>query len=183
MPHLIVIRPADANETSVAWQVAIELHKKPIAMVLTRQNVPTLDRTHYASADGVRKGAYVLSDPQGQKPNLILIATGSEVNLIVEAQLKLAEQNIQARIVSMPSWELFEAQSQEYKDSVLPPDIKARLAVEAGAKLGWERYIGDQGKMIGLDRFGASAPAEVIMKEYGFTVENIVKVATELMNQ
>lgn len=183
IPHLIVIRPADANETSVAWQVSIEIHKKPIALILSRQNVPTLDRTKYASADGLRKGAYVLADPADQKPNFILIATGAEVNLIVNAQQKLAEQNIYARVVSMPSWELFEVQSQEYKDSVLLPDIKARLSVEAGIEMGWERYVGDAGAIIGIDRFGASAPGDVVMKEYGFSVENIVKKAVEVVNK
>ena len=183
IPHLIVIRPADANETAVAWQVAIELHKKSVALILTRQNVPTLDRQQYASADGLKKGAYVLADPIGQKLNFILIATGSEVSLIVGAQQKLAEQQIYARLVSMPSWELFEAQSQEYKDSVFPPDIKARLSVEAGIEMGWERYVGDQGEIIGINRFGASAPGEVVMKEYGFTVDHIVKKAIEIMKK
>jgi transketolase len=183
IPHLVVIRPADANETAVAWQVAIELHKKPIALILTRQNVPTLDRTQYASADELRKGAYILFEPEGKKPDVILIATGSEVSLIVEAQKKLAEQNIQARLVSMPSWELFEGQSQEYKDQVLPPDIKARLVVEAGIQQGWERYFGEKGKMIGIDRFGASAPAHIVLKEYGFTVENVVEKAKALIQQ
>ncbi|WP_079989482.1 transketolase [Candidatus Protochlamydia phocaeensis] len=181
IPHLIVIRPADANETAVAWQVSIELHKKPIALILTRQNVPTLDRTRYASADGLRKGAYVLSEPE-QEANFILIATGSEVGLIVNAQQKLAEQKIYARLVSMPSWELFEAQPQEYKDSVLPPALKARLAVEAGVRQGWDRYVGDKGDMIGIDRFGASAPGDVVMKEYGFSVDNVVKRAMEVMH-
>ncbi len=183
IPHLVVIRPADANETAVAWQVAIELHKKAIALILTRQNVPTLDRSHYASADGLRKGAYILSDPQGQQPHIILIATGSEVQLIVGAQQKLAEQKIYARLVSMPSWELFEAQSQEYKDSVFPPNIKARLVVEAGVQQGWERYMGDEGMMIGIDRFGASAPGDRVMREYGFTVENVVKKANEVIQK
>jgi transketolase len=184
IPHLIVIRPADANETAVAWQVSIEMHKKPVALILTRQNVPTLDRSKYAPADGLKKGAYVLADPpDGQKPNFILIATGSEVSLIVGAQQKLAEQQIYARLVSMPSWQLFEAQSQEYKDSVLSPDIKARLSVEAGIEQGWERYVGDKGGMIGINRFGASAPGDVVMKEYGFTVENVIKKATEIMQK
>ena len=181
IPHLIVIRPADANETAVAWRVAIELHKDPIALILSRQNLPTLDRTRYASADGLRKGAYILAEPEGQKPNFILMATGSEVNLIVEAQKKLAEQNIYARVVSMPSWQLFEAQSQEYRDSIFPPDIKARLSVEAGVAQGWDRYVGDSGGRIAIDHFGASAPGGVVMKEYGFTVDNVVKIAGEVM--
>jgi transketolase len=184
IPHLIVIRPADANETAVAWQVAIELHKKPVALILTRQAIPTLDRNQYASADGLRKGAYVLADPlEGEKPNIILIATGSEVNLIVGAQKKLLEYNIHARLVSMPSWELFEMQSDQYKNSVFPPDIKLRLAVEAGVPQGWERYVGDYGAIIGIERFGASAPGSVVMKEYGFTVENVVRKAIDLTKQ
>jgi transketolase len=183
IPHLIVIRPADANETAVAWQAAIEMHNKPVALILTRQGLPILDRNKYASADGLKKGAYVLADPPDQKPNFILIATGSEVNLIVNAQQKLAEQKVYARLVSMPSWELFEAQSQEYKDSVLLPHIKARLAVEAGVEMGWERYVGDRGGMIGLNRFGASAPGDVVMKEYGFNVDNVLKRAIEIFKQ
>jgi transketolase len=183
IPHLIVIRPADANETAVAWKVAIGLHKQPIALILTRQGVPTLDRNRYASAEGLRKGAYVLADPPGEKPNIILIATGSEVRLIVAAQEKLAEQKIYARLVSMPSWRLFEIQSQEYKDSVFPPDIKARLSVEAGVKQGWERYVGEKGVIIGMDHFGASAPGDVVMKAFGFTVENVVSQATDLVHR
>jgi transketolase len=183
IPHLVVIRPADANETAVAWQMAIEMHNKPVALILTRQNVPTLDRNQYASADGLRKGAYVLADPPGQKPNFILIATGSEVSLIVNAQQKLAEQKIYARLVSMPSWQLFEAQTQEYKNSVFPPDLKARLSVEAGVEQGWERYVGEQGGMIGINRFGASAPGDVVMRELGFTVDNVVKKATEILKK
>jgi len=182
IPHLIVIRPADANETAVAWQVAIESHQ-PVALILTRQNVPTLDRNQYASADGLRLGAYVLIDPPDHEPNFILIATGSEVSLIVHAQQKLIEQNIYARLVSMPSWSLFELQSQEYKDFVFPSSIRARLSVEAGVEQGWERYVGDSGGVIAIHRFGASAPGEVVMREYGFTVDNIVKRAGEIMEK
>lgn len=182
IPHLIVIRPGDANETAVAWQVAIEKKEHPTTLILSRQNVPTLNRAVYASAEGVRKGAYILAEPQGgKKPAVILIATGSEVGLIVAAQKKLAEQNIPARLVSFPSWELFEMQSQAYKDSVLPPDIKARLVVEAGIQQGWEKYMGDKGAMIGVNKFGASAPGDLVMKEYGFTVDNVVKKAQELL--
>ncbi|MFI0434521.1 MAG: transketolase [Parachlamydiaceae bacterium] len=183
IPHLVVIRPGDANETLVAWQVAIEIKDKPVALILSRQNVPTLDRTQYASAEGVRKGGYILAEPIGQKANLILIASGSELNLIVNAQKRLAEENIYARLVSMPSWELFDSQSQEYKDSVLPPAIQARLSVEAGVELGWERYVGDKGAMIGMNRFGASAPGDFLMKEFGFSVENIVKKSAEIMKK
>ena len=183
IPHLIVIRPADANETLAAWHAAIAMPKKPFALILSRQNLPTLDRSKYASADGLKKGAYILSDPQGQKPQIILIATGSEVNLIVQAQQKLAEQNIAVRLVSMPSWELFEMQTLEYKDSVLPPDIKLRLTVEAGVSQGWERYAGEQGAIIAIDHFGASAPGDKVMSEFGFSVENVVKKALELMKK
>lgn len=183
IPHLVVIRPGDANETAAAWEASIQSRHRPVALILTRQNVPTLDRTKYASAEGLKKGAYVLADAQGEKPQIILIATGSEVNLIVGAQQKLAEKNIAARIVSMPSWELFEMQTQEYKDSVFPPAIKKRLAVEAGVAQGWEKYTGDSGLIIAIDRFGASAPGDIVMKEYGFSVDNVVNKAVELMKK
>jgi transketolase len=181
IPHLVVIRPGDANETAVAWRVAIETRNRPVALVLTRQNVPTLDRTRYASAEGLRRGAYVLADAPNGKPDVILIASGSEVNLIVAAQQKLLEQKVGVRIVSMPSWELFDAQQQEYRDSVLLPSVHARLAVEAGVPQGWHRYVGDQGDVIGIDRFGASAPGGVVMREYGFSVENVTRRALALL--
>lgn len=183
IPHLIVIRPSDANETVVAWKSAIELHKKPVALILSRQNVPTLDREKFAPAEGLKKGAYVLADPMEHEPNFILIATGSEVNLIVTAQEKLAEQGVYARLVSMPSWELFEEQPQDYKESVFPQKIRARLSVEAGVEQGWERYVGDFGGSIAIDRFGASAPGDILMKQYGFSVENIVAQAIEIMKK
>jgi len=177
IPNLIVIRPADANETAVAWRVALETRDRPVALILTRQNVPTLDRTHFAAADGLRRGAYVLADAPDSKPELILVATGSEVGLVVAAAQKLAAQEVRARVISMPSWELFDAQPKEYRDAVLPPSIGARLAVEAGAPLGWHRYVGDHGTVLGVDRFGASAPGDVLLREYGFTVENICRLA------
>lgn len=177
IPHLVVIRPADANETLTAWEVAIESFKKPVALILSRQNLPTIDRNLYHSAEGLRKGAYVLSDPKGQAPKILLIATGSEVPLILEAQKKLQEQNIPARVISMPSWELFDQQNKEYKESVLLPQIKARLVVEAGIAQGWEKYAGDEGIIIAIDKFGASAPGDLVMKEYGFSVDNVVKQA------
>jgi transketolase len=161
IPQLIVIRPADANETAVAWRVAIETRDRPVALVLTRHNMPTLDRKRFGPAEGLRRGAYILADaPQG-KPRLILIASGSEVGLIVAAGQRLQEAKIPVRLVSMPSWKLFEAQSQEYRESVLLPSVQARLAVEAGVTQGWHRYIGDRGEVIGVDRFGASAPGPV----------------------
>jgi transketolase len=179
IPQLIVIRPGDANETAVAWRVAIETRDRPVALVLTRQNVPTLDRKQFAAAEGLRRGAYILADtPQGE-PRLILIASGSEVGLIVAAGQRLQEEKIPVRLVSMPSWELFEAQSQEYRDSVLPPSVHARLAVEAGVTQGWRRYIGDRGDVIGVDRFGASAPGPIVMREFGFSVDTVCKRALE----
>ncbi|MGH8320370.1 MAG: transketolase-like TK C-terminal-containing protein, partial [Gammaproteobacteria bacterium] len=183
VPGLVVIRPGDANETAVAWRVALESKDHPVALVLSRQNLPTLDRKQFASADGLRRGAYILADAPGGKPDVILIASGSEVNLIVEAGKKLQAQNICARIVSMPSWELFDAQPQAYRDEILPPSIHARLAVEAGAVQGWHRYVGDKGDVLGIDRFGASAPGDTVMREYGFTVENVCKHVLALLHQ
>ncbi|QRP63844.1 transketolase [Rhodanobacter sp. FDAARGOS 1247] len=181
IPNLTVIRPADANETAEAWRVAVSSKKHPVALALTRQKVPTLDRQHHAGAEGLRKGAYVLSDATDGKPSLILIASGSEVGLIVEAAQKLQADGVAVRCVSMPSWELFDAQPQAYRDEVLPPAVAARLAVELGASQGWERYVGPNGDMLGIDRFGASAPAEVLLREFGFTVANVVARARALL--
>ncbi len=183
IPNLLVIRPCDANETAVAWRVAIEIRNQPVALVLTRQGVPTLDRAEFAPAAGLRRGAYVLADAPGGKPKLILIATGSEVGLIVAARQKLQQQKIAVRLVSMASWELFEAQTKEYRDSVLPPSVRSRLAVEAGVSQGWHRYLGDRGDVIGVDRFGASAPGPVVMREYGFSVENVCQRALALLER
>jgi transketolase len=181
IPNLLVIRPCDANETAVAWRVAVQTGDRPVALILTRQDVPTLDRTTYAAADGLLRGAYVLTEPPNGKPDIILIATGSEVSLIVAAGQKLAGNKINVRIVSMPSWELFEAQPRSYRDSVLPPSLRTRLAVEAGATQGWCRYAGDEGDVIGVDRFGASAPGKVMMREYGFTVDHVYERAMKLV--
>jgi transketolase len=183
IPNLLVLRPCDANETSVAWHVAIEQKNRPVALALTRQNVPILDRSLYASAEGLRRGAYVLADATDLHPELILIASGSEVHLIVEAQKRLTEQNISCRIVSMPSWELFNAQPEEYRRAVLPPSVPFRIAVEAGTTQGWHRYTGDNGDVIGVDRFGASAPGPVVMREYGFTVENILQRSLAMLRK
>ncbi|MGY1424837.1 transketolase [Lysobacter sp. A289] len=180
VPGLTLIRPADANETAVAWRVAIEAKERPVLLVLTRQDLSTLDRDQFASADGLRQGAYVLSDADDGKPELILIASGSEVGLIVEAANRLGQQGIAVRCVSMPSWDLFDKQPQDYRDGVLPPTVTARLAVEAGSSLGWHRYVGDGGDVIGVDRFGASAPAADIAREYGLTVDNVCKHALAL---
>lgn len=183
IPQLVVIRPGDANETAVAWRVAIESRHRPVALVLTRQNVPTLDRSQFAAADGLRRGAYVLADAPNGKPDLILIGTGSEVSLIVAARQKLAEQKVQSRIVSMPSWELFDAQPRDYRESVLLPSVRPRLAVEAGLPQGWHFYVGDGGDVIGLDRFGASAPGNVVMEKLGFTVNHVVERALALLRR
>ena len=183
IPNLTVIRPGDANETAVAWKVAVESARHPVLLALTRQDLPTLDRTRYASADGVRRGGYVLSDAKDGKPALILIASGSEVSLIANAADQLQGEGIAVRCVSMPSWELFDAQPQSYRDSVLPPAVTARLAVELGVSQGWDRYIGASGDMLGVNRFGASAPAGVLLREYGFTVENVVQRAKALLSR
>ena len=180
VPNLIVIRPGDANETAAAWRLALETRHQPVALVLTRQDVPTLDRAQFAAADGLRRGGYVLIDAPNGRPELILIATGSEVGLVVAAREKLLIQNIAVRIVSLPSWELFDAQPREYRDAVLPPSVGARLAVEAGVSQGWHRYVGDRGDVLTVDRFGASAPGNVMLREYGFTVENVCARAIAL---
>jgi transketolase len=180
IPNLIVIRPGDANETAVAWRVAVEIRDRPVLLVLSRQDVPTLDRSRYTSADGLRRGAYVLCDARDGKPDLILIASGAEVGLIVAAAERLAAEGVAVRCVSMPSWELFDARSQADRDAVLPPFVRARLAVEAGAAQGWHRYVGDAGGVLSVERFGASAPGEVVLREYGFTVEEVCKRARAL---
>jgi transketolase len=179
IPELLFIRPADANETAWAWRVAIQNRHRPTALALTRQNLPTLDRSQFASAEGLLKGAYVLN-PALTTPDIILMATGSEVSLIVEAEKKLAEQGLKARLVSMPCWGLFEEQDAAYRDSVLPPAVSARLAVEAGVSLGWHRWVGPRGETLTIDRFGASAPAARVFKELGFTAENVVARALAL---
>jgi transketolase len=183
IPQLIVMRPCDANETAMAWSIAIKTRDRPVALILSRQNVPTLNRDQLAGPEGVRRGAYVLAEAPSGKPDLILIGTGSEVSLIVAAGQKLALEGIRARVVSMPSWELFDGQPQSYRDSVFPPSVCARLAVEAGATQGWRKYVGDEGDVIGVDRFGASAPGETVMREFGFTVENVCKRALDLVKK
>jgi transketolase len=182
IPELTFIRPADANEVAQAWHVAIANRHRPTVLAFTRQNVPTLDRTNLASAEGLRQGAYVLN-PKVSNPQIILMATGSEVQHIVAAEKTLAEQGVRARLVSMPSWELFEAQPKAYRESVLPKAITARLAVETGVPLGWERYVGTEGATITIDHYGASAPAPKLMKAFGFTPENVVAKALELLKE
>ncbi|MCX5902171.1 MAG: transketolase, partial [Proteobacteria bacterium] len=181
VPNLTVIRPADANETAWAWRAAMLRTNGPTMLVLTRHHVPVLDRTNVAGAEGLCKGAYILSREQTETPDIILIASGSEVHLILEAQQQLALEKITARVVSMPSWELFREQAQSYRDAILPPEIKTRLAVEAGVPLGWRDWVGDGGDIIGITGFGASAPANVLFKQYGFTVEHIVERAKKIL--
>ena len=177
MPNLIVIRPGDANEAAEAWRFLMPLKHNPVLLILSRQAMPTLDRTRYAPASGLARGAYVLIDAPGGKPDVILIGTGTEVSLCVSAQEKLAAENIKARVVSMPSWQIFEQQTQEYRDSVLPPTITARVSVEMSSVFGWERYVGLKGAMIGMHSFGASAPIKDLVKHFGFTVEAVVAAA------
>jgi transketolase len=179
---MVVIRPADANETAIAWKIALDRRNGPTLLALTRQNVPTLDRNLYAPADGLEKGAYVLADLGEADPDLILMASGSEVNLIVEAGLRLAAEALSVRLVSFPSWELFSIQDLIYREQVLPTMTKARLAVEAGVSMGWERWVGEKGDVIGVDRFGASAPYERIYKEFGLTIGNIVERSIKLLH-
>jgi len=181
IPGLTVIRPADATETLEAWRLVAETADGPVALILSRQKLPVIDRTIYSSADKLVNGAYILSDSNG-KPDIILIATGSEVHIALKAGKILEEKGISVRVVSMPSWELFEKTSQEYKDKVLLPDVNVRIAVEAGISMGWERYAGSSGAVIGINEFGASAPGNIVMEKFGFTSENIVQKATELLS-
>lgn len=181
MPNLIVLRPADANETAVAWRLAIEHRGGPVALLLTRQGLPILDRGKYASAEGVARGAYILAETPGKPAELILMATGSEVSVALDAHTKLDEEGIASRVVSMPSWELFEKQPQSYKDEVLPPAITKRLAVEAASPFGWERYVGTNGAIMAINRFGASAPYKVLAEKFGLTSPDVVRRARELL--
>jgi len=181
IPGLIVIRPADANETVYAWKAAINYKKGPAALILTRQNLPVFDRTVFSSATNVVKGAYILKESDGE-PELILMASGSEVYLALQAAKILQTEGTATRVVSFPSWELFEMQSADYKEAVLPSSVKARVSIEAGVKQGWEKYIGDYGESISVEKFGASAPYEIIFKEYGITSERIVSTARKILN-
>ncbi len=180
MPNLLVLRPGDANEVTEAWKIIAQLKRSPAALVLSRQNIPTLDRSKYAPASGVAKGAYVLAD-SGGKPDVVLMGTGSELSLCVDAYEKLKAEGVKPRVVSMPCWELFEQQDAAYKESVLPRDVTARVSVEMASTLGWDRYVGPKGRMLGMHRFGASAPLKDLLKYFGFTVDRVIAEARAAM--
>jgi transketolase len=179
IPGLIVLRPADANEVAEAWKVIMKLHHEPAVLVLTRQAVATIDRGKYAPASGLARGAYVLADASDGKPDLLLLATGSEVMLCLEAYERLKAEGVRARVVSMPSWELFDDQPEDYRDGVLPPDVTARVSVEQASTFGWAKYVGARGRTIGMRSFGASAPLKDLVKKFGFTPEHVVAAARE----
>lgn len=183
MPNMLVLRPADATEAVEAWRVAVQQTKRPVSLVFSRQGLPVIDRDNYADAAGVQRGGYVLADPDQGKPSVILIATGSEVTLALEAQGALSEQGIPVRVVSMPSWELFAEQDQAYRDQVLPPTIDQRIAVEAGTSFGWERWIGANGTTLTIDRFGASAPGGEVLARYGFTADHLVAKVKDMLGR
>ncbi|MFW6056814.1 MAG: transketolase-like TK C-terminal-containing protein, partial [Chloroflexota bacterium] len=182
VPNLTVVRPADAYETVEAWRVAAANTTGPTALVLSRQSVPLIDRSRGDSARELARGAYVIIEPE-RTPEVILIGTGSEVQIAVEAGKRLAETGRAVRVVSMPSWEIFDAQPEEYKEAVLPPDIWRRVSVEAGTTIGWERYVGMKGISIGIDHFGASAPGKELFQRFGFTVERVIEAATQLVEE
>jgi transketolase len=183
IPGLVTLRPGDANEVVEAYRYIMQLRHQPAVLALSRQPLPTLDRSKYAPASGVAHGAYVLGDAPGGNPEVILIASGSEVSVVVEAHEKLLAEGIRSRVISMPSWEIFEHQTQEYRDSVLPAEVKARVAVEQGSTLGWDRYVGAQGRIIGMHTFGASAPLKELQKKFGFEPDRVVAVARELLGR
>jgi transketolase len=181
IPGLTLLRPGDANEVVEAYRYVMQLRHRPALLVLSRQPLPTLDRSKYAAASGVARGAYVLGDASEGDPEIILIATGSEVSLAVDAHERLVADGIRSRVVSMPSWDIFERETQEYRDSVLPPRVTARVAIEQASTFGWERYVGTAGRVIGMHTFGASAPLKALQQEFGFTVENVMATVKSLL--
>jgi transketolase len=183
IPGLDVIRPADANEVAEAWRVAIDRSHQPVALVLTRQAVPVLDRGRYASAEGLRRGGYVLADAEGSDPDLILIATGSEVALAVAAHEELSGEGVRSRVVSLPCWELFDRQDEAYRDEVLPPTVAARVSVEEASTIGWDRYVGPEGERIGMHTFGSSAPLRDVQTKFGFTPDRVADTAREVLER
>jgi transketolase len=180
IPDLIVLRPGDANEVSESWKYAIEHRDRPVALILSRQNLPTFDRKVCNPAKGVAKGGYILYETEAGTPDIILMATGSELSLAFDAGKKLEKQGRKVRVVSFPSWELFEKQPRKYQQSVLPPEVKRRVSIEAGVTTGWQKYVGSEGIEIGIDQFGKSGPGEVVLEKFGFTVDNVVKLARKL---
>ena len=183
IPGLVVLRPGDANEVVEAYRYIIQLRHQPAVLALSRQPLPTLDRSKYAPASGVARGAYVLADTPGGNPEVILIASGSEVSLAVQAHEKLIAEGIRSRVVSMPSWDIFDHQPREYRESVLPTNIKARVAVEQASTLGWERYVGESGRIIGMKTFGASAPLKELQRKFGFEPDRLVAAAKEQLGK
>jgi transketolase len=183
MPGLVLLRPGDANEVVEAYRYVMQLRHKPAVLALSRQPMTTFDRSKYAPASGLARGAYVLADAPGGSPELILIATGGELSLAVDAHEKLLAEGIRSRVVSMPSWDIFDDQSQEYRDSVLPPDVKARLAIEQASTFGWERFVGSSGRVNGMKTFGASAPLKELQKKFGFEPDRVVATAKELLGR
>jgi transketolase len=183
IPGLAVLRPADANEVVEAYRYVLELRHQPAVIALSRQPLPTFDRSKYASAAGVARGAYVMADAPGSAPEIILIASGSEVSLVVEAHEKMTSQGIRCRVVSMPSWDIFEHQPQSYREEVLPPRVTARIAVEQGSVLGWDKYVGAAGRIVGMKTFGASAPLKELQRKFGFEPERVVATAMELLGR
>jgi transketolase len=181
IPDLAVVRPADANEVVEAWRVAILRRHSPTALILSRQGIPTFDRTRYAPASGLGRGAYILADLGDRPPQILLVASGAEVALIVGAGEKLAGEGVDVRLVSFPCWELFEAQDEDYRDSVFPPGLVKRLGVEAGVSQGWNKWLGDMGQMVSIETYGASAPYQKIFEEYGLTVENVYRKAIAIL--
>src|SRR6185436_5627136 len=182
-PGLVTLRPGDANEVVEAYRYVMKLRHKPAVLVLSRQPLPTLDRARYAPASGVSRGAYVLADAPGGNPEVILIASGSEVSVAVDAHERLIAEGIRSRVVSMPSWDIFENQTQEYRESVLPAEVGARVAVEQGSTFGWERYVGLSGRVIGMTTFGASAPLKELQRKFGFEPDQVVAAAKELLSR
>ena len=183
IPNMLVLRPSDATETVEAWRVALEHRDGPVGLVLTRQTVPVLDRTRLSAASGLRRGGYVLADSDRRRLDVILIATGSEVSLALNAHVQLTKDGIGSRVVSMPCWELFDRQSHRYREGVLPSPVRARVSIEAASPFGWERYVGADGAIIGVNGFGASGRGSVVMHEFGFTTEHVVTVAKEVLKR
>jgi transketolase len=180
IPDLVVLRPGDANEVVESWKYAIEHRDRAVALILSRQNLPTFDRTVYKPAKGVAKGGYILYETEAGTPDIILMATGSELSLALEAGKRLEKQGRKVRVVSFPSWELFEKQSKKYQQSVLPSEVKRRVSIEAGVTTGWQKYVGSEGVTIGIDEFGKCGPGEIVLEKFGFTVDNVVKSARKL---